>query len=163
MLEWFRYDSNQWTLHGYRPISGSARASFRSWSYIHNESINIYSHLIPAVLFLVGEWYIQQYLTNRYFGVTAADFIAFSIFMLTAVTCLAMSAMYHTLMNHSKHMEHLFLRLDMLGVVMFILGDLVLGIYMIFCCESLVRNIYWSMVSEFTSAQFVFPQLRHDN
>ncbi|KAJ6035562.1 hemolysin-III family protein [Penicillium canescens] len=149
MPEWFRRESNQWILRGYRPISGSAHASFCSWSYIHNESINIYSHLIPAVFFLLGEWYIQQYLTSRYSGVTGADFIAFSIFMLAAVMCLSLSATYHTLMNHSKHMEHLCLRLDMLGIVIFILGDLVLGIYMVFWCEPLPRNIYWSMIGVF--------------
>lgn len=150
MPEWFRRESNQWIHHGYRPISGSARASFRScWAYMHNESVNIYSHLIPAVLFLLGEWYVQRYLASRYSGVvTAADFVAFSIFLLTAVTCLSLSATYHTLMNHSQHVERLCLRLDMLGVVVFILGDLVLGIYTVFWCEPLPRNIYWSMVSE---------------
>jgi adiponectin receptor len=147
MPEWFRRESNQWILHGYRPISGSAHASFCSWSYIHNESVNIYSHLIPAVFFLLGEWYIKQYLVSRYHGVTGADSIAFSIFMFTAVTCLSLSATYHTLMNHSQHMEHLCLQLDMLGIVIFILGDLILGIYMVFWCESLQRQIYWSMVS----------------
>lgn len=146
MPEWFRRESNQWIHHGYRPISGSAHVSFCSWSYIHNESVNIYSHLIPAVFFLLGEWYIQQYLASRYSGVTGADFIAFSIFMVAAVTCLSLSATYHTLMNHSQHMERFCLRLDMLGVVIFILGDLVLGIYMVFWCEPLPRNIYWSMV-----------------
>lgn len=147
MPEWFRCESNQWIFRGYRPISGSAHASFCSWSYIHNESVNIYSHLIPAIFFLLGEWYIQQYLASRYSGFTGADFIAFSIFMLTAVACLSLSATYHTLMNHSQHVEHFCLRLDMLGVVIFILGDLVLGIYIIFWCESSLRNIYWSMVS----------------
>ncbi|KAK3627278.1 hypothetical protein LTR56_013737 [Elasticomyces elasticus] len=149
MPEWFRHDSNQWILHGYRPISGSARASFYSWSYIHNESINIYSHLIPGVFFLLGEWYIQQYLTSRYSGVTGADFIAFSIFMLAAVICLSLSAAHHTLGNHSHYVERYCLRLDMLGVVIFIVGDLVLGIYMTFWCETLPRNVYWSVVGVF--------------
>lgn len=147
MPEWFRRESNRWVLHGYRPISGSARTSFSSWSYIHNETINIYSHLIPAVFFLLGEFTLQTYLTSRYAGVTGTDFVAFSIFMLAAVTCLSLSATYHTMMNHSQHMEHLCLRLDMLGVVIFILGDLVLGIYMTFWCERVPRTIYWSMVS----------------
>jgi adiponectin receptor len=66
---------------------------------------------------------------------------------LTAVTCLSLSTTYHTLMNHSQHMEHFCLLLDMLGIVIFILGDLVLGIYIVFWCEPLPRNIYWSMVS----------------
>ncbi|KAI0203577.1 hemolysin-III related-domain-containing protein [Astrocystis sublimbata] len=149
MPEWFQRESNQWIHHGYRPISGSAHASFCSWSYMHNESVNIYSHLIPAVLFLLGQWHLQQYLASRYPGVTGADFIAFSIFMLTAVTCLSLSATYHTLMNHSRDMEHFCLQLDMLGVVIFILGDLVLGIYMVFWCEPWPRNTYWSMIGVF--------------
>ncbi|KAL2782569.1 hemolysin-III family protein [Aspergillus keveii] len=149
MPEWFRRESNQWILHGYRPISGSAHASFFSWLYMHNETVNIYSHLIPAVLFLLGEWHIQQYLASKYSGVTSTDFIAFSIFVLTAVTCLSLSAIYHTLLNHSKHVEHLCLRLDMLGVVVFILGDLILGIYIVFWCEPYPRNVYWSMVGFF--------------
>ncbi|OAG42077.1 hypothetical protein AYO21_03812 [Fonsecaea monophora] len=149
MPEWYRRECNPWILHGYRPISGSVHTSFCSWSYIHNESVNIYSHLIPAVLFLLGEGYIQQHLASRYSRVTGADFVAFSIFMLAAVTCLSLSATYHTLMNHSQHVEHLCLRLDMLGVVIFILGDLVLGIYMVFWCESLPRNIYWAMIGVF--------------
>jgi adiponectin receptor len=66
MPEWFQQDNNQWILHGYRPISGSVRASFRSWWYLHNETVNIYSHLIPAVLFLLGEWHILQHLSRKY-------------------------------------------------------------------------------------------------
>lgn len=157
MPSWFRRESNQCILHGYRPILGSAHASFCSWSYFHNESVNIYSHLIPAVVFLLGEGYTQHYLTSRYIGVTGADVIAFSIFMVTAVTCLSLSTMYHTLMNHSQYVERFCLRLDMLGVVIFIQGDLVLGSYMIFWCEPLPRNIYWSVVSQYPCAQFCSP------
>ncbi|ENH71182.1 hemolysin-III family protein [Fusarium oxysporum] len=140
MPKWFRHESNKCILYGYRGISGSFRTSLCSLSYIHNESVNIYSHLIAAVFFLLCQWYIQQYSEA-----TGADFIALSIFMLAAVTCLSFSATYHTFMNHSKSVAHFCLRLDMLGVVIFILGDLVLGIYLVFWCESLLRNIYWSM------------------
>jgi len=31
MPEWFQRESNQWILHSYRPISGSALALFYSW------------------------------------------------------------------------------------------------------------------------------------
>lgn len=160
MPEWFRREANQWVLHGYRPISGSVHASLRSWSYIHNESVNIFSHLIPAIVFLYGEFSLQQYLTSRYSGVTGPDFIAFSIYMLSAVTCLSMSAQYHTLLNHSQHVEHLCLRMDMLGVAINILGDLVLGTYLIFWCEPLPRNIHWSLVSQSPSARIVFDYLK---
>lgn len=147
MPEWFQHDNNQWILHSYRPISGSVRASFRSWWYLHNETVNIYTHLIPAIVFLLGEWFILQYLASKYSRVTSADFLAFSSFILTATICYGFSAVYHTLMNHSCSVDHFCHRLDMLGISIFIVGDIVLGIYLIFWCETTLRNIYWSMVS----------------
>ncbi|KAF5988551.1 hemolysin-III family protein [Fusarium bulbicola] len=141
MPKWFRHESNNYVLRGYRDISSSFRDSLYSLSYVHNESVNNYSHLIPAVFFLIGEWYIQQYSK-----LTGADSIVWSIFMLAAIACLSLSVMYHTFMNHSKSVGHFCLRLDMLGVVIFILGDLVFGIYLVFWCEHLLRNIYWSMM-----------------
>ncbi|KAF5861269.1 hypothetical protein ETB97_000461 [Aspergillus alliaceus] len=142
--EW--HQDNEYILHGYRPISGSAQISFRSWTYIHNESVNIYSHLIPAVAFLLGEWYIQEYLTSRYSNITGADFFIFTFFLLTTVVCLGLSTTYHTLMNHSHEVEQLWLRLDLIGIVVLTLGDFVSGIYMVFWCEPLQRKIYWSMI-----------------
>lgn len=142
------HQDNEFIRHGYRPISGSARLSFRSWSYIHNETINIYSHLIPAIVFLLGEWFILQYLTSRYSNITSVDFFIISFFLLTAVVCLGLSATYHTLMNHSPEVEQLWLRFDLVGIVVLTLGDFVSGIYMVFWCEPLERKIYWSMVSQ---------------
>lgn len=140
------HQDNEFILHGYRPISGSARLSFRSWSYIHNESVNIYSHLLPAVVFLLGEWYILQYLTSRYSNITGVDIFIISFFLLTAVICLGLSTTYHTLMNHSSEVEQFWLRFDLVGIVVLTLGDFISGIYMVFWCEPLERKIYWSMI-----------------
>ncbi|KAK0703505.1 mPR-like GPCR protein [Lasiosphaeria miniovina] len=142
--EW--HQDNEYIRHGYRPISGSAQVSFCSWSYLHNESVNIYSHLIPGIALLLGEWYIQQYLASRYSRITATDHVIFTFFLLTAVICLGLSTTYHTLMNHSKKVEQLCLQLDLVGIVVLTLGDFVSGIYVIFWCEPLQRKIYWSMI-----------------
>ncbi|KAF3389975.1 hypothetical protein DPV78_011728, partial [Talaromyces pinophilus] len=147
----------RWILHGYRPISGSFRASLSSWWYFHNETVNIYSHLIPAVVFLLGEWFILQYLAGKYSRVTSTDFVAFSFFMFTATICYAFSALYHTLMSHSYTVDHFCHRLDMLGIGIFIVGDIVLG------CETTLRNIYWSMIRIFgtlTIIMNVHPKLQ---
>jgi adiponectin receptor len=143
----FQRDNNQWILNGYRPISNSFLKSFGSLRRLHNETFNIYSHLIPAVVFFLGGWYILQYLADNYPGVTGSDFVAFSFFMVTATICFASSALYHTLMNHSYTVDHFCHRLDMLGIGIFITGDIVLGVYIIFWCETTLRNVYWSMVS----------------
>lgn len=158
MPEWFQHDNNEWILHGYRPISDSSRASFRSWWYLHNETVNIYSHLIPAIVFLLGEWYILRYLTGKYSEVTSTDFVAFSLFILTATFCYASSAVYHTLMNHSYTMDLFCHRLNMLGIGAFIVGDIFLGVYIVFWCETTLRNIYWSMVSRSPYARLFVSQ-----
>jgi adiponectin receptor len=156
MPEWFQHDNNQWIIRGYRPISNSVHKSFRSWSYPHNETVNIYSHLIPAVVFFVGEWYLLRYLAGRYNKLTTTDAAAFSFFMLAATICYAFSALYHTLMNHSHLMDRFCHRLDMLGIGIFIVGDIVLGVYILFWCETTIRSVYWFMVSRSPYAR-LFP------
>ncbi|KAL6825591.1 mPR-typeG-protein-coupled receptor [Trichoderma sp. SZMC 28015] len=140
------HQDNEFIRHGYRPISGSAQVSLRSWSFIHNETVNIFSHLIPAVAFLLGEWYILQYLASNHHNMTGADFFIFAFFLLTGVVCMGLSATYHTLMNHSHEVEQFWLRFDLVGIVILTLGDFVSGIYMVFWCEPLQRKIYWSMI-----------------
>src|ERR1700742_3578432 len=34
---------------GYRPASNSFAVSFHSLTYVHNETVNIYTHLLPAL------------------------------------------------------------------------------------------------------------------
>jgi len=88
---------------------------------MHNELINIYSHLVLAVVFLLGECYIEQYLIREHPKSTNAELIAFYIFMSAVITCLSFSATQHTSMNQFQYVEPLCLRLDMLGVVISIL------------------------------------------
>lgn len=62
--KWHR--DNELIRYGYRSISGSAQVSFRSWLYIYNESVNIYSYLIPAIIFLFSKWYIKEYFITKH-------------------------------------------------------------------------------------------------
>ncbi|KAK2605611.1 hypothetical protein N8I77_008437 [Diaporthe amygdali] len=142
--EW--YQDNPHIHHGYRPVSGSTRASIASWRHVHNEIINIHTHLVPCAAFLLGEWYVLQHLHARYGTVALADDLVFTAFLLAAAACLGLSAAYHTLINHSQAVEHMWLRLDLVGIVLLTVGDLVSGVYMVFWCEPLQRWIYWAMI-----------------
>jgi adiponectin receptor len=113
---------------------------------MHNETLNIYTHLFPAVAFLLGVGYVIDYLHNNYKNVTSADDFIFVFFLLTATGCLGLSTTYHTLINHSFAVESFWLRLDFVGIVLLTLGDFVSGIYMVFWCEPTQRKIYWAMV-----------------
>lgn len=147
MPEWFQHDNNRLIMRGYRPIPDSVHSSLRSWCYAHNETVNIYSHLIPAIVFFVGEWHLLRHLTGKYNKLTTTDTAAFSFFMLAATICYASSALYHTLMNHSHIVDRFCHRLDMLGIGIFIVSDIALEVHILFWCESTMRNVYWSMVS----------------
>ena len=142
--EWCR--DNDYILHGYRPESNSACACFASWLYLHNETVNIYSHLLPAVLSLIAEGFIYHYFQASYPEATIGDRLIFAFFLLTAATCLGLSAIYHTMVNHSIHVSNFWLRSDFVGIVVLTLGDFISGIYMVFYCEPTLQKIYWTMV-----------------
>lgn len=82
----------------YRPMSSSFFTSFQSIFQLHNESVNIHSHLSGAWIFLFIA--LSLYSLERH-PVTSADIIAFLSFFSGAVMCLGISATYHTVSNHS--------------------------------------------------------------
>jgi hypothetical protein len=51
---------------GYRPITSSIRICILGLTHVHNETVNIYSHLIPALLALLGKYLLRRYLTLRF-------------------------------------------------------------------------------------------------
>lgn len=65
--------------------------------------------------------------------------------------CMGFSMAYHTLMNHSKHVAEVWLKLDFLGIVVATLGDFVTAIYVAFYCEWKLQVGYWVMIITLTS------------
>ncbi|KAI2469074.1 mPR-like GPCR protein [Annulohypoxylon bovei var. microspora] len=148
--EW--YQDNPYVRKGYRPVSHSARACLGSWIYVHNETMNIYTHLVPAAALLVsGLTYIIARLRYRNSG----DAGIVAVQMVSAVACLGFSSAYHTLMCHSHQVEALWLRFDFVGIILLILGSFISGIYVAFWCEVLERKIYWSMIGSFAAISIV--------
>ena len=144
------HQDNDYILHGYRPISNSTLECFTSWSYLHNETVNIFSHLIPSFFALVIALALETVSTKlflfHYPKATRGDIIAFALYLLSASLCLGISAAYHTLMNHSELVSNLWLRMDFLGIIILIEGCFVSGIYMTFYCEPSLQRLYWGMV-----------------
>ena len=140
------YSDNPFIVTGYRPITNSTSACLTSLLYLHNESINIYTHLIPALVFFILEISLWKYLETWYPGISTSDQLLFAFFLLTATTCLGLSAAFHTMMNHSEDICHAWLQFDLIGIVILTLGDFVSGISMVFYCEGDLRWTYWGMV-----------------
>lgn len=108
---------NQHIHSGYRPASNSYQRSIASLAYLHNESVNIYTHLVGALLAFLTGVYIYGSLQPRYERATREDVRVFACFFGGAVACLGMSATYHTISNHSEKVAGLGNKLDYLGWV----------------------------------------------
>jgi adiponectin receptor len=135
-------------IHGsYRRPSGSYQRSFASLFRIHNETVNIYTHLIPGLAALPGSFALYTILQPRYVQATKTDVFAFSFFFLGAAACLSMSAIYHTISNHSPRVNKLGNQLDYVGIVLLISGSFVPSIYYGFWCNATLQKLYWAMVS----------------
>ena len=132
---------------GYRPASSSFFVSFRSLSYLHNETVNIYTHLLPSLVTIPFSVHLYRALSPRYATATYADIIAFSCFFAGASFCLGMSAIYHTISNHSTFVARIGNAFDYVGIVGLIMGSFIPSIYYVFYCHPHLQCAYWVMIS----------------
>jgi adiponectin receptor len=138
---------NHYILSGYRPATNSYIKSAKSLGYLHNETVNIYTHLIGAVLAAIAGIAIYTVLQPRYQTATLEDVFVFSCFFLGEVTCLGMSATYHTISNHSAEVSSFGNKLDYLGIVFSIWGSFIPIMYYGFQKHPDLMFRYCTMVS----------------
>ena len=119
---------NHYILSGYRPASGSYWKSLASLGYLHNESVNIYTHLLGAIGFGIVSVVLYR-LFEPGSSAASADIAAFACFFLGAVLCLGISAGYHAICNHSHEVAAFGNKLDYVGIVFLIAGSFVPSIY----------------------------------
>jgi adiponectin receptor len=138
---------NHYIISGYRPASSSYLTSLLSLLHLHNESVNIYTHLLGSLAFLLTSGILYHVLGSRYQTATREDVYAFSCFFLGAVACLSMSAMFHTISNHSHAVAKWGNQLDYAGIVLLIWGSFVPVLYYGFRRENAeLMRWYWTMV-----------------
>ncbi|EUC35108.1 hypothetical protein COCVIDRAFT_37420 [Bipolaris victoriae FI3] len=138
---------NHYIQTGYRAPSNSYSKSWKSLGYLHNETVNIYTHLIGALLAAVAGIALYFTLGPRYATATTEDVWAFGCFFAGAVACLGMSGTYHTIQNHSHEVAIWGNKLDYLGIVFLIWGSFVPVLYYAFRDEPELRKTYWAMIT----------------
>ncbi|XP_024085807.1 progestin and adipoQ receptor-like protein 1 isoform X2 [Cimex lectularius] len=135
--EWLR--SNEYVRHGYRHQIKSVVACFKTIFSRHNETGNIWTHLIGTLMFsvyLVGFAY-------QYLGIIPfLDYLAIMFFFVGAILCFFLSTLYHTLMCHSEALVNAFARLDYIGINILITCSHIPWIYYSFYCRKRIRNTY---------------------
>ncbi|KAK2803311.1 hypothetical protein FQN51_003730 [Onygenales sp. PD_10] len=150
------YEPNQYVLTGYRPQSKSTANTFLSWTYLHNETCNIYSHLVPAVGSVVGQWALHRYISDQYPFASRGDQLVLSFHALTATICLGTSSMFHTFNHHSPRVSRGWLVCDFIGILILTFGNFISGIYFGFYSERNIRFAYWSMISVLSFLTAIF-------
>ncbi|KFY08870.1 hypothetical protein V492_05839 [Pseudogymnoascus sp. VKM F-4246] len=130
---WRQY--NRFIIRSYRPASNSYLKSISSLGYIHDQTVNIYSHLLGAVGFVAAGWKLYGILAPRYHSATWADVAVFGAFAMGLFMCLTLSAAFHTFNNHSSTVYDYWFMLDMLGISFLIMGSFYPSIYYSFYCE----------------------------
>jgi adiponectin receptor len=141
------YGENPYIRTGYRPVFSAAAPCFRSWLYLHNQSGNIYTHLIPGIaVATAGNAALSWYLATRYPGASLADCLVLHVYLTACAGCFGISAAYHTLLCHSRELADLWIRLDYVGISVLIMASFVPGLYMGFYCEPWLLRGYLAMV-----------------
>lgn len=139
--EW--QSDNRFILNGYRRAKDDCSQVFTSLTYLHNETCNIYTHLIPAItLPLALLFTIRSVATPK-----STDYFAFGRFFCCTEICLTFSTLYHLMQSHSPRAEIFWHSMDLLGITAMIIGTFSSGIYYTFLCEARLQRAYWNTVN----------------
>jgi len=159
--DWYR--DNHFMRSGYRPVSHSWFLCMTSLGHLHNETLNVYTHLIPAICLIVAVVLVQGAINYSFPEATFLDRAVFTSNITAAVVTMTLSSAYHTLINHSQHVSLLWLRIDYVGILILILGSFFSGIYVGLYDEPTLCLVYWSMIislSLITSILVLHPRLQ---
>ncbi|GIZ38490.1 hypothetical protein CKM354_000190700 [Cercospora kikuchii] len=153
-IEPWQQDNHYITSH-YRPASNSYSKSFHSILSLHNETINIWTHLLGSLFAILSSTFLYHSLKPRFQQATHQDVLVFACFFLGATVCLGMSATFHTISNHSAPVQKFGNRLDYMGIIFLIWGSFIPSIYYGFAREEALRRVYWSMITTIGAGTFI--------
>lgn len=118
---------------GYRKHRGLAEC-FRSILMLHNETINIWTHLSGFLIFLNMSYHNYNNSSNSE--------IYKGVYILSAMTALATSTVYHVTTATTEKIHDFMLKLDLLAICIHISVCLVTCIHLWLWCYPTIASIY---------------------
>ncbi len=142
--EWRR--SNEYIVGSYRPLVLSFYGCFASIFRLHNETLNIWTHLVGFLLFggiISGE------LTGMFEGISIYNLpwleqLMLFLFFIGTMVCFLCSTLFHIFQSHSHSVSLFFSRLDYAGIAFLITSSSVPAYYYGFYCTELAK---WAHIS----------------
>jgi adiponectin receptor len=120
---------------GYRKVTSWTDAC-RSLVGIHNETMNIWSHLIGFVCVLIAAINLSyDFISTSH----AFELFAVETYFISAALCLLLSTIYHWFGCISDYCHDVLLRLDMTGVALLVTGSYIPAVYY---CKSPLEKVY---------------------
>jgi adiponectin receptor len=97
--------------------------------YTHNQTLNIYTHLLGLIFFALVAHALHATLPSRYPAATRANALVFLAYFAGLFACLGLSVAYHALHNYSRRVYEQWLLCDFLGILCLITESWVPGVY----------------------------------
>lgn len=142
--EWRKVDS--YIRYGYRRELNSFTDCFWSLFYKHNELVNTWSHLLPALGYLVLLLGLDFWSLHSDIKVSRTDNVFFQFYIAATAGCLSLSAVYHGTNTHSEIISRNFLKLDYLGIVLGIVGTNVSSTYFGLYGNLSLQRLYFVLI-----------------
>lgn len=162
--DWYRVQECPFVTSKYRPESNSYNACIQSLAYVHNETMNIYTHLVPALVLACGLPLLQLNISRIYQHAPWMDRFMLTLTPMVALGTLTLSSTYHTLCNHSPLVSASCLLMDFTGILFLILASFVTAIYVGFYNHPFEQRLYWTMIALLITASCLLvlhPRLQH--
>ncbi|KAJ3125686.1 hypothetical protein HK098_008278 [Nowakowskiella sp. JEL0407] len=147
---------NMYILTGYWRITDSYLGCFKSLFHIHNETGNIYTHLIGAIGFLTLLFVSFKYFIPVFESTDPTDVVVVSVFISGAVVCLSLSSLFHLFQSHSMKIATAWNKADYIGIVVLIVSSFVPALYYGFMCDWVYKTVYIAFISFFGTVIIVF-------
>ncbi|PWN32913.1 HlyIII-domain-containing protein [Meira miltonrushii] len=153
---------NDFILSGYRAPGGTHDSFWKCWEsvwlYLHNETVNIHTHLWGAIPAITAPLALNALITTpgheslfpwhdvRARDNTYADWLGYASYLAGAITVLTCSATFHTLHCHSEKVSKSYNKLDYIGIVAMIVGSFLPMIHYGFHCHPNLQLLYSVMI-----------------
>ncbi|KXH57552.1 hypothetical protein CSAL01_04494 [Colletotrichum salicis] len=128
---------------GYRRACNSVPGCLASWTYMHNESVNIYSHVTGAIIFILLPFFVfSDGIPARWSIASTADVVVCMAYAIGATICFVLSTAFHTLMSHSEPIYLSGIKADFHGVLTLMWSSVFPLAHNVFPCSPATRDAY---------------------
>ena len=130
-------------LGGYR-VNYTLVQCLRSIFSWHNETVNIWTHLLPLICFLVlCAFFLTEFLVHP---MDALETVTVAVFFFGISVCLFVSCCFHIFKPISVDCQSCLLQFDMSGVAFNIVGNMFVMLYYGFFCEGNTQIAYFCTI-----------------